>query len=388
MFEGLLRGQERPDNQMSTLQEAHSNARRCIKGLSNNIYLETGKDTGGKGKLYCGFCCSNNIAEFHCLDCADYLCIKCKDQHVQMKQTKAHMLEIMEEEEIPGEQGIEMCRKHANKELLFGCYNCNEVCCSECWDKCHREHNIGPLTEVSRAVRQSVKESINETKTQLVDIVREEASLLVDRDKINNLIGQADTEIDKIGDELKRRIDKIKTNMKKELRDTSDALNKEMQKLLESNKAKNKDVTDLVESTTNILDKSSNVHVLTVGIDLKNMLFEKNSEAPDEELRAPHIATPDIESTMLTSLRDQSDVTANNIFHPTINVAILHSIPVKTKNITTITCLANGCILVCDSNKKRLHQLTVEGDRLGSFKVPCRFVDNLSATVELQWLEH
>ena len=346
-----------------------------IQGLSNNIYVEPIQGNSVLGKLYCGFCCSNFVAEFRCRDCNDLLCLKCKEQHMQMKQTKGHILEVVEEEQTPRQDGIEMCPLHITKEVLFGCYNCKTECCSKCWDTEHSSHKIGPLTEVASAMREEVGEYITGAKVMLVDLFKEQSEILVQKDQLGTFIGHTNTKIDRIVGHLKNRIDNVSMKMKNELRETEDALNQKLQNDFERNEANSQSVSTLIESTTASLENSSNINILKSGGDLKKSLIQANSQPTVGGRLVPHLVIPNIDEAILSSLRDHSDIPACNILHPTLESKVLHSIKVKTKKLTSITCLANDySILLGDDNRNQLHQLSLNGEHLGACRTPFRYV--------------
>lgn len=344
-----------------------------VKGLSNNIYVEPNLGTSSPGKLYCGFCCSNFVAEFHCRDCSDYLCLKCKEQHVQIKQTKDHQLEIVQEDKAIKSNETEKCPHHIAKEVVFGCYQCNVACCSECWEADHTNHKIGPLTEVATSMRGAIGECIEGSKNQLVMMVEEKGKIMVDKDRMDTLIAHTMADIDIKMGLLKQRLDNLSIGIKNELRETGDVLNMQLQKDLEKVENRSKLVSELIKSTTERMAKANNINIIKIGTDVKTLLTDKNSEMDFIKRYATQVATSDIERAILTSLRDHRDTPAFNILHPTLESHVVHSIKVKSKNITATKCLSNGCVLLCDNNKSRLHQLTVDGDRLGSFRAPFRY---------------
>ena len=289
-----------------------------------------------------------------------------------MKQTKAHILEIVEEEPKQVQTETEMCTIHPDKELLFGCFTCIKECCSECWKISHQKHNVGPLTEVAEVMRGTIQECIEKSKAHLYGIVSEQRDILLEEDKVKTLLDATDATIDRITCQLKERIDSVSANIRRELRETSDVMNEKIQANLEANELKNKSITSAIESTTEILNSTRNTDVLKLGKDVKEHLLEEIRSTALKKIQAQNCVAPNIERAFLTSLRDGTDIPADNILHPTIDSKVLGSINVKKGNISAITCLENGCILICNRHQKRVHQRSLGGDSLGSFNVPFR----------------
>ena len=136
---------------------------------------------------------------------------------------------MVEEEQTPRQDGIEMCPLHVTKEILFGCYNCKTECCSESWDTEHSGHRKGHLTDVASAMREEVGEYITDAQDMLVDLFEEQNEILVQTDQLGTFCGHSNTKIVRIVGHLKNRIDNVSVKVKNELRETEDALNQDLQ---------------------------------------------------------------------------------------------------------------------------------------------------------------
>ena len=327
-------------------------------------------DRGG----HCGFCCNETVAEFFCTDCEDSLCLKCKEHHLRMKQTKTHVLEVMGARHVVKKFESLWCQIHPSYKVKYYCSKCDQGCCDLCCRHIHEDHAMENLHEFAEGKRQKIGANIEESKIYFTTIVDDIADILIDQDNLNSLHEKHRLDIDNFADELKRKIDQTSETMKDELRQNFETLNEKLTLSLETNKTRTKSVIGLVQSTSEILNEASDLDFVSLERDLTAQLNEEKANAKVKDVRVSYLVSAKVEESMIASLQKKSDHISQSLIQPLILNKVTRSLRVPLKLVSSMACLADGSILACDSKSRKIKRLSVRGEDFGSLNMPFRWV--------------
>ena len=328
------------------------------------------EETLPEGNDHCGFCCNDTVAEFYCRECEDSLCLKCKEQHMRMKQTKDHALDVLEARQVSKKIENLPCNLHRSYEVQSYCSTCEQGCCEICCRRNHENHIVGPLHETAEERRQQIRTNIEESKTRFTGVVKDIADILFDQYNLNAMQEKCRQDIDRIADELKRKIDSVSETMKEDLRETCETLNDKLAMSLETNKTKSKSIISVVQSTSEILNEATDLDLLGLERDILYQLNEEKASAGVKDVRVSYLSYPNTEESMWVSLEGQAGFVSGNIIQPLVLNKVTRPVKVHTKNISAMACLTNGSILVCDDHTRQISTLSVRGEDFGSFAMP------------------
>ncbi|XP_061186269.1 uncharacterized protein LOC133194303 [Saccostrea echinata] len=101
--------------------------------------------------------------EFCCNTCRDYLCLQCKEKHVNDLDTICHDVIIYREKfkYIPKQ---ETCAKHPDKIYEMFCHSCKFPVCFQC--EKHKKHNVLDIRAAYKTNRQQHKEIVHNIRSE------------------------------------------------------------------------------------------------------------------------------------------------------------------------------------------------------------------------------
>ena len=131
-----------------------------------------------------------------CLECRDFLCVKCLDAHGLMRWSKGHKVCSLEEARSgkvdifdTTQQNEETCDKHKGQILWFFCKTCWVPVCRDCTviDHCRPDHEPVSLDEIY----QNQKDEIEELATACQQIALEVNTAIEKADRIQCTLDEA-----------------------------------------------------------------------------------------------------------------------------------------------------------------------------------------------------
>ncbi|XP_063398529.1 uncharacterized protein LOC134683270 [Mytilus trossulus] len=237
----------------------------------------------------CGVCVQSNITKpstIWCFECDEGLCSECKDHHSRSKGTRKHdTLPISEYQKIPRDivKISQTCGNH-NEKYTFYCKKHECLCCGSCIVENHMEcRDFDKLVDVVQNTKVSnafyeIEQSLSEISDniQIIQNNREHNLKRLSEKKmqIEKEIEQAritiNTHLDKIQDDIIKRLNEIEVNESKIIR--------EMLNVLKENE------NEINESRTNIKNIKQHATDLQTFISMKEL--EKKVASKNEFLQS------------------------------------------------------------------------------------------------------
>ena len=178
----------------------------------------------------CDVCVREDTVEVLCLDCSAFLCNHCVNNHKYSRDWKEHNLMPLndlrskkKEVAIKPKAKYAMCQKH-ELELNRGgfyCETCDHLVCHYCIMKDHLKHDHDTVKEMAVKHKKEL-DKIMELVGKMIEglsVVRKKISNM--RDKIGAQADDIGKKIDKYYDELHRRLQQQRDELKKELWEVS-----------------------------------------------------------------------------------------------------------------------------------------------------------------------
>ena len=217
-----------------------------VQQLPNNFFINRLLDevalkrkVEGEEEAKCDQCVRENPVEVLCLDCGMFLCNYCYGHHKYSREWQNHNMMPLnelrskkEEIAIKPKAKYAMCQKH-ELELNFYCETCDQLVCQYCIMKDHFKHDHGTVKEMAvkhRKELDKIMEPIEKMSEGLFVVCKKVSNT---RDKIGAQADYVDKEIDRYYEELYRRLQQQRDELKKELHEASRQKKKEVTLQLE-----------------------------------------------------------------------------------------------------------------------------------------------------------
>ena len=212
-----------------------------VEKLPNNFFINRLLDevalkrkVEGEEEAKCDQCVREDPAEVLCLDCGIFLCNYCYGHHKYSKEYQGHNMMALDELQSKKEKiaikpkaKYVMCQKH-ELELNFYCETCDQLVCQYCIVKDHLKHDHDTVKVMAVKHRKEL-DKIMEPVRKMIDrlsIACKKVSNM--RDKIGAQADDIDKEIDRYYDELHRRLQLQRDELKKELHEATKLKKKEV----------------------------------------------------------------------------------------------------------------------------------------------------------------
>ena len=117
--------------------------------------------------------CEAGQATGYCVDCRNFLCERCTNEHKVCTSTKNHQLLTLEKLKsiasslIPSQKNTPQCQKHSDKKLKLFCETCKELICSDCTIRLHKGHDYDLLADVFPKHKEELVSSLKPVKQKL-----------------------------------------------------------------------------------------------------------------------------------------------------------------------------------------------------------------------------
>ena len=217
-----------------------------VKQLPNNFFINRLLDevalkrkVEGEEEAKCDLCVRGDAVEVLCLDCGAFLCGRCFDNHKYSKEYQNHNMmplnEVRSKKEgitIKPNSKSAQCQEH-ELELNFYCETCDQLVCQYCIMKDHLKHDHDTAKKMATKYRKEL-DKIMEPVEKMIEGLSVACKKVTNmRDKIGAQAGDIDKEIDRYYEELHRRLQQQRDELKKELHEACRQKKKEVTLQLE-----------------------------------------------------------------------------------------------------------------------------------------------------------
>ena len=217
-----------------------------VKQLPNNFFINRLLDevalkrkVEGEEEAKCDLCVRGGAVEVLCLDCSAFLCTHCVSNHKYSRDWQNHNLMPLndlrskkEEVAIKPKAKYAMCQKH-ELELNFYCETCDQLVCQYCIMKDHLKHDHDTVKEMAAKHRKELDKIMEPVEKMIEGFSIACKKVNNTRDKIGAQADDIDEEIDRYYEELHRRLQQQRDELKKELHEVSRQKKKEVTLQLE-----------------------------------------------------------------------------------------------------------------------------------------------------------
>ena len=218
-----------------------------VKQLPNNFFINRLLDevalkrkVEGEEEAKCDLCVRGDVVEVLCVDCGTFLCGRCCDHHKYSKEYQNHNMMPLNEVRSRKEGHISikpnlksaLCQEH-ELELIFYCKTCDQLVCQYCIMKNHLKHDHDTVKKMATKQRRELDKIMEQVEKMIegLSIARKKVSNT--RDKIGPQADDIDKEINRYYEELHRRLQQQRDELKKELHEACRQKKKEVTLQLE-----------------------------------------------------------------------------------------------------------------------------------------------------------
>ena len=217
-----------------------------VKQLPNNFFINRLLDevalkrkVEGEEEAKCDLCVRGDAVEVLCLDCATFLCTRCFDNHKYSKEYQNHNMmpinELRSKKEgmtIKPKSKFVLCQEH-ELELNFYCETCDQLVCHYCMMKDHFKHDHDTVKKMATKHRKQLDKIMEPVEKMIEGLSVARKKFSNTRDKIGVQADDVDKEIDRYYEELHRRLQQQRDELKKELHEACRQKKKEVTLQLE-----------------------------------------------------------------------------------------------------------------------------------------------------------
>ena len=227
-------------------RKAHVVPSEGVKQLPNNFFINRLLDevalkrkVEGEEEAKCDQCTRNDPVKSLCLDCGEFLCIHCHEHHKYGKESQKHNMmplnELRSKKEgitIKPKSKFVLCQEH-ELELNFYCETCDKLVCHYCIMKDHFKHDHDTVKKMATKHRKELDKIVEPVEKMIEGLRVARKKVSNTRDKIGAQADDIDKEIDRYYEELHRRLQQQRDELKKELHEASRQKKKEVTLQLE-----------------------------------------------------------------------------------------------------------------------------------------------------------
>ena len=217
-----------------------------VKQLPNNFFINRLLDevalkrkVEGEEEAKCDFCIRGDAVEVLCLDCGAFLCSRCFDNHKYSKEYHNHNMmplnELRSKKEginIKPKSKFALCQEH-ELELNFYCETCDQLVCQYCIMKDHLKHDHDTVKKMATKHRKELDKIMEPVEKMIEGLSVACKKVSNERNNIGAQADDIDKEIDMYYEELHRRLQQQRDELKKELHEASRQKKKEVTLQLE-----------------------------------------------------------------------------------------------------------------------------------------------------------
>ena len=217
-----------------------------VKQLPNNFFINRLLDeialkrkVEGEEEAKCDQCTRSDPVKVLCLDCGEFLCNCCLEHHKYSKEYQNHNMmplnELRSKKEaitIKPKSKFALCQEH-ELELTFYCETCDQLVCQYCIVKNHLKHDHDTVKKMATKHRKELDKIMEPVEKMIEKLSVAVKNVSNTRDKIEAQADEINKEIDRYYEELHRRLQQQRDELKKELHEACRQKKKEVTLQLE-----------------------------------------------------------------------------------------------------------------------------------------------------------
>ncbi|XP_021357060.1 uncharacterized protein LOC110452739 [Mizuhopecten yessoensis] len=249
----------------------------------------------------CALCDSEDGVRWYCNDCQESLCDRCKETHTRGRKTKNDDVVSIGKATRQGDKPLrEVCKLHPGKLCDMFCSDCNELICSICLSKNHKQHNW-KLFEDELSVK---KEHLKEHMTTLADKIANFKNETSERHRVNKTfkdnIDTTRKEVNSQRTKLKAEVDCIAETVLAELASLEKEESLLYKKDIQRSEKNVEELTRLLEKAE--LTDTSSVSIFETEVSLRNTLPLYDVKMKHVSPKQPSFVTGSIDRVLLTKM--------------------------------------------------------------------------------------
>ena len=196
--------------------------------------MDRARKIAGEQEAKCTCFRENNLGTYLCIDCSEFLCNLCYDQHKYTNTYVGHEIKelkvIQSEKEnvmVEPQHKMMLCKEH-KLEMIFFCETCNELTCPYCVLKVHQHHKhdtVKNLAAKHRANLELIMTPVQEMMEKL-DTAHQKASST--KERIVSCADEVDQHVDNFYEHVQQLTQQQKQGCKKQLHDECERKKKEV----------------------------------------------------------------------------------------------------------------------------------------------------------------
>ena len=217
-----------------------------IKQLPNNFFINRIVDevalkekVAGEEDVRCDLCVREDPAVVLCFDCGVFLCSHCHESHKYSKEYQGHSMSQLKElrkekKDInvrPKAKSL-LCQEH-DLELNFYCGTCEQLVCHYCTTTDHKGHKHNTMKKMANKNRAELDDIIKPVEEMTGELSKAHQKVTTTREKVEIQATEVDKQIDDYYDQLQRRLQRQREELKNELHEVSSQKKKALSLQLE-----------------------------------------------------------------------------------------------------------------------------------------------------------
>ena len=266
-----------------------------VKDLPNNFFINRIVDEmalkeklEGDEDVKCDNCIRDDPGIVLCVDCGVFLCNHCQEYHKYSREYQGHHMMMLKEirskkkdVNIRPKPKPMLCEEH-DLELNFYCETCEQLVCHYCtttehrFEDGHKHNTVKKMANKQRAELDKIMEPVEKMIDGLAKAHKKVSST---RDRIGSQATEVEQQIDVSYEQLQRRLQQQRENLKKELCEVSTQKKKSVSLQLEQmeyTQAQLESVKELNEAVKSGSDQEALFVKKQVAEDVKRLTSDYN----------------------------------------------------------------------------------------------------------------
>ncbi|XP_065885311.1 tripartite motif-containing protein 2-like [Dysidea avara] len=258
-----------------------------VKELPNNFFInrlldevDLKRKVEGEDEAKCDVCVKEGKAVALCLDCVTFLCEYCYEFHKNMKECRNHnitqLVELQSKKiqvDIHPKVKSMLCADH-DLEMNFFCETCDQLVCHYCTTNEHNGHVHNSVKKMANKHRKEM-EKMNEVVKEMINkLPKSRQKVVTAGEKITSQATEVDQQIDLYYDEIHRKLQQQREELKNKLRELLTKKKKALSLQLEQidfTEAQLLSVKELSDAVKNGSDQEALFMKKQVGDDVKRL---------------------------------------------------------------------------------------------------------------------
>ncbi|XP_071804544.1 uncharacterized protein [Asterias amurensis] len=263
--------------QPKLLECSHSFCLECLQQLRQNSPSTT--------RLSCPVCRKETLLKEYGIDGlkTDFKTISL----IEAIETKETQLKQQQVKQVPSQEFVSKCSKHAGKDLIMYCETCMKLICTTCIAKDHRMHSVIELNEASDKSKQHATELLAEVRQSITTFNIAIQEIDTSRKTLDSMFAATKEKISKKADEeIAKAAARIRAEKQKLIQE-AEQIYKDRVKTMQTARATNSKEKNKAEhkqdEVNQLMDQRLKIvhHIEQLLQDLKEYREKKSTKLPD-----------------------------------------------------------------------------------------------------------